>query len=101
VLEYLEASLYRGADPATQIVMRKEGLMPANPEAKMPEPYRIWRICQQHNTLWWSGGISNQPYIMMLEFDVCAAASADFDEQTENYRRIINAKRPGTPAGAA
>jgi hypothetical protein len=89
VLDYLEASFYKGADAATQKVMRAEGLMPLKSDASMPEPYRIWRACQRHRTLWWSGGISNQPYIMMLEFAVCETASADFDKQLGNYKAIL------------
>lgn len=71
--------------------MRECGLLPQESEAEMPEPYRLWRACQRHDTLWWSGGISNQPYIMMLEFQACEYARAIFDEQVKNYQDILNA----------
>jgi len=63
------------------------------PDAEMPESYRIWLLCKRHNTLWWSGGISNQPYIMNLEFAACEIARDIFDDQLQSYRDIIqNAK---------
>lgn len=70
--------------------MRETGLVPQKPGAEMPEPYRIWLSCQQHDTLWWSGGVSNQPHIMMLEFQACKLARSTFDEQLDNYRDILN-----------
>jgi hypothetical protein len=90
VLYYLEASFYHNASRRTQLDMRKKGLTPMKPDAEMPEPYRLWKACERHNTLWWSGGISNQPYVMMREFAVCEIADRQFDEQLENYREILH-----------
>jgi len=92
VLNYLETSFYRTANKDLQRDMRKAGLMPIEPNAEMPEPYRLWKTCKRHNTLWWSGGISNQPYVMMREFAVCEIASSQFDEQLDNYREILQGK---------
>ena len=89
MLDYLEASLYRNADRNTQLKLRQNGLIPSKPDAEMPEPYRIWKTCQRHDTLWWSGGISNQPHIMMLEFAVCEIADDAFDNQLRNIKNIL------------
>lgn len=69
--------------------MRKKGLLPQNAGAEMPEPYRIWLQCKAHDTLWWSGGISNQPHILMREFNVCRIAENIFKDQLKNYASII------------
>jgi hypothetical protein len=58
----------------------------------MPEPYRILLACRRHGALWWSGGISSQPYVMMLEFGACRLAEGYFDEQLENYKNILQGK---------
>lgn len=92
VINYLEAAFHRTAGKEMQRALRQKGLLPQEPDAKMPEPYRLWKACEQHNTLWWSGGISNQPYIMMREFDACQAATRVFETQVENYRRILQDK---------
>lgn len=92
MLDYLEASTYHNADKETQLAMRRKGLSPLKPDAEMPEPYRLWRACERHNTLWWSGGISNQPYIMMREFAACEVASDIFDDQLANMREILQGK---------
>ena len=69
--------------------MRKEALLPANQEAEMPEPYRMWRVCQDWGTLWWDGGIGAQPHLLMLEFSTCQAASAEFQSMLANMERIL------------
>jgi len=71
--------------------MRKEGLLPEDAEAEMPESYRIWRMCQDNNKQWWEGGMSHQPHILMLEFAVCELARDQFNgEQKANMERIIH-----------
>lgn len=90
VLEYLEASYYRNSRSSTQAAMRQFALTPQNPEAQMPEPYRIWLQCRANDTLWWSGGIADQPHILMREFNRCRIAEKIFGEQLENYRAIIS-----------
>lgn len=91
MLDWLEASFYNGANNKLKRQLRQSGLVPSKPDADMPEPYRIWKSCQRNNALWWSGGISNQPYVMMHEFAVCEIASNIFEKQVENYREIIDA----------
>lgn len=92
MLNYLEASFYHSAGKQLQLAMRQQGLIPLELDAEMPEPYRLWKTCERHNTLWWSGGISNQPYVMMREFAVCEIASSEFEEQIGNYRKILQGK---------
>ncbi len=75
-----------------QRVMRKEGLVPTDASAEMPESYRLWRMCQRNNTLWWDGGMSNQPHILMLEFAVCETEYNSFQEYRNNMEHIVNAK---------
>ncbi len=89
VLNYLESSFYKNADKELQRRMRQKGLLPQEQDSKMPEPYRIWQACERHNALWWSGGVSNQPYVMMQEFAACQIAQDTFDRQVANYKRIL------------
>ncbi len=69
--------------------MRKNAVLPSNMKAGIPGAYRIWSACKRHNELWWPGGISNQPHILMDEFMVCEVATKMFDEQKSNYIKII------------
>jgi len=97
VFDWLEASDYKLASREEQKVRRMEALVPQNVDAEMPEAYRLWRMCQEHNTMWWDGNMAAQPHILMLEFSVCANASYDFDEERVRVNRIIkrNAIRDG------
>lgn len=52
----------------------------------MPEPYRLWLRCKDLGHLWYDGGISAQPHVMMLEFDVCRAAVSRFAESQSMMR---------------
>lgn len=88
-LDWLEASLFENSPSDTKRQLRKAGLNPLNPDAEMPEAYRLWRTCERHDTLWWSGGISNQPHVMMLEFSACEMASNTFDDQLANIKKIL------------
>ncbi len=45
---------------------------------QMPEVYGLYQQCHEWNTLWWPGGIADQPHILMMEFDECALAVAEF-----------------------
>jgi hypothetical protein len=90
VLEYLEASYYRNSQSRVQAAMRQFALVPANANAQMPEPYRIWTQCKSNDMLWWSGGIADQPHILMREFNRCRIAEKIFGEQLENYRAIMS-----------
>ena len=88
-MEWLEAQSYDAASPDKQRAMRKAALMPSNVKATVPEPYRLWRMCKKWNTLWWGGGISNQPHILMLEFMVCEAATAQWQDDLANMEKIL------------
>ena len=80
---------YQSLSPDKQKAMRKQALMPTNQEAEMPEAYRLWRTCKDWNTLWWDGGLSSQPHLLVLEFSVCAAAQQEFQEYSTNVERIL------------
>jgi|AACY02.18.fsa_nt_gi hypothetical protein len=69
--------------------MRQFALVPKNQSAEMPEPYRIWLQCRANDTLWWSGGIADQPHVLMREFNRCRIAESIFREQLENYKAIM------------
>ena len=73
--DWLEVEWYRNSAPARQMEIRKAGLMPVNLKiTEPPEPYRLWSMCRSSNSMWWSGGVADQPYILSLEFAVCEAA---------------------------
>ena len=90
VCNWLEANQYNNALPDVQRAMRKKALLPAVMDAEMPEAYRLWRLCQDSSSLWWDGGISNQPHILTLEFSVCAYSHRQTQEYLANTQRILN-----------
>jgi len=67
--------------------MRQNALVPTG-EAEVPEPYRLWRLCQTHGP-WYAGGTSAQPHLMLLEFAACAAAYAAFQNERSNMENIL------------
>jgi hypothetical protein len=66
--------------------MHKMAMLPR--EVDMPASYRLWLQSRDLGHLWYDGGLSQQPHILMLEFDVCRAATASF---AENQARIRSA----------
>lgn len=87
VREWLEANYYASAPSEKRRAMRKAALLPLNQDAEMPEPYRLWRMCQTH--LWWPGGIADQPHLLMLEFAVCDSMHQQFQGELANMEKII------------
>ena len=67
--------------------MRKAALMPTNLEAEMPEPYRLWHMCQ--NDKWWPGGVANQPHLQVMEFAACDHARQQFQAELINMEKIL------------
>lgn len=55
----------------------------------MPEPYRLWRLCERHNTTYWPGGLANQPHLLLMEFAVCASAYGDWQAELANMEVLI------------
>jgi len=86
---WLEAAFYKSATPDRKRALNRAGLMPAL-KAEMPPVYRLWRLCQDNNTLWWSGGMAAQPHILMMEFEVCKQAHANFLEYAADVQRIVS-----------
>ena len=48
---------------------------------QMPEVYLTYQQCHEWNKLWWEGGIADQPHLLMMEFDACAAGVAEFRDE--------------------
>ena len=56
---------------------------------QMPEVYTTYQQCKTWGKLWWDGGIADQPYFLMMEFDACAAGEADFrSEDLPEMQRV-------------
>ncbi len=75
VMDWLEVAAYEALDNDTKKVARMEGKMPINMAAEMPEVYRLWRVCKDNNALYWPGGLSSQPHVLMMEFQACERAT--------------------------
>ena len=73
-MDWLEVAAYNALSNDAKKVARMEGRIPLNMAAEMPEVYRLWRSCKDHNALYWPGGIADQPHILMLEFQACESA---------------------------
>jgi hypothetical protein len=71
---------YRTSLPDAKRNLHRAGILPTNMAIKEPVSYRLWRMCEDHDTLWWDGGIARQPYVLMLEFQACRLAQAEFLE---------------------
>jgi hypothetical protein len=69
--------------------MREQALLPTNMKAQMPHIYRLWKLCDEGRKDWWSGGVGNQPHLLMLEFGACRSALANFQETLRNKERIL------------
>ena len=63
--------------------------MLSHPKAEMPEVYRLWRMCQNNNSLWWPGGMANQPHLLMMEFVVCNNVRQQFQADLINMEKIL------------
>ena len=85
---WLEANQYSNATPDVKRAMRKQAFLPKDVGVTVPEAYRLWRLCQDNP--WWDGGMSNQPYLLMLEFAVCANAHQHTQEYLANTQRILS-----------
>lgn len=78
---------YERASPDKQRAIRKNALTPRL-DAEMPEPYRIWRMCQS-NGPWWSGGTADQPHLLLMESAICSNAYAMTQDEIANLETII------------
>lgn len=93
VIKWLRASFYESLDPGQQVKVRsKFPHLLVKEDIDMPEPYRIWRTCERYGSLWWEGGISNQPYIMGLEHAVCENAWNLWQEELQGIAKIVRGK---------
>lgn len=86
--EWLEAAFYKAASPEEKRAINLSGLIPAL-KVEMPPAYRLWRLCQDNNTLWWDGGMAAQPRVLMMEFEACRHASNEFASYLDDMKRII------------
>ena len=59
----------------------------------MPEVYGLYQQCKEWDTLWWPGGIADQPHLLMMEFDECAAGVAEF--KAEDMPALVDAHKKG------
>jgi hypothetical protein len=55
------------------------------PENDLPESYQIYRRLQRTGRAWWAGGEADQPYLLMLELDACAAGEEKFKNELAPY----------------
>jgi hypothetical protein len=58
--------------------MHKQVMLPK--EVSMPDAYSLWLQCKDLGHLYVDGGISQQPHIMLMEFNVCRATTHRFAE---------------------
>jgi len=90
--EWLRTQYYFKSSPERQRLLRRKGIV-FSAKAEMPEPYRLWQMHVNYSALWWDGGLSAQPYIMMLELATCANAYAAWQEEQQNMENILHANK--------
>lgn len=72
--------------PGSQLSMiREEALFPGEevPD-ELPDVYFLYKKCEKWG-LWWDGGVSDQPHLLMTEFMVCSNAEAHFNSTILPY----------------
>jgi len=74
-MDWLELAAFNALSNDEKKVRRMEGKLPVNMAAEMPGPYRLWRLCRDNDTLYWPGGLADQPFILLMEFQACERAS--------------------------
>jgi hypothetical protein len=63
--------------------------VPPGAQGARPHVYSIWLRCKQWGTLWWQGGIADQPYVLMAEFAVCENVQSQFLNWQANINAIL------------
>lgn len=86
---YLEHDFYESAPLQTQMKLRQKALVPTGQPEEMPEPYRLWLRCKRMGKLPLSGGILEQPAIMMLEFDVVETVIEGFKDERQRMLGLL------------
>lgn len=51
---------------------------PQGEPPQMPAVYSRYLQCKAWHKLWWPGGLADQPYLLMQEFDACRAGEQEF-----------------------
>ena len=57
-----------------------------------PRVYSIWLRCERRNVLWWDGALANQPYVLMLEFEVCDNIQSQLTSWITSVQAILGEK---------
>ena len=84
-VDWLERVLFMSAPAEKQRELRKEGRLPRTlspEESPIPPTYTIWQQCRKNDTLWWDGGLADQPHILMLDFDIYERVVRRYPELT-------------------
>lgn len=92
LLALLRNRHYKQLSHSGQVAMRRKGLVPPGTMNAQPQVYSIWLRCKQWDTLWWQGGLSAQPYVLMAEFAVCESVQARFNNWRANVSAILRGK---------
>jgi len=87
---WLVTNHYKTAGDKVRLRMRREGLLPSSGAGQLPDSYRTWATCQRLNVLWWDGGLANQPYVLMVEFEVCEMVQHRFASYLKNVNQILS-----------
>ena len=71
---------------------RESDLFKGGSPGDMPEVYTLYgRSCDYH-TLWYAGGLADQPDILMREFDACRAGENQYHNDHEPFLRKMDAE---------
>ena len=60
-------------------------LFPHGHTDDLPDCYGIYQRLKRDGTYWWAGGLADQPHILMLELDACAAGETQYEQQLAPY----------------
>jgi hypothetical protein len=66
-------------------VVPESTLFPKGRPDQMPGVYFLYKSCKNSGHLWWPGGVADQPFFLMQEFDACANGEAEFQNKIMPY----------------
>ena len=94
-LKYAEYKRLLDSDLQSGLRMTREDLLfPKGHPSEPPEVLTLYRRADKWGN-WWEGGLSDQPHLLLAEFDMCRAAIAQVQNEDYPYLYRLHIDRPG------
>lgn len=87
--EVYQVMVKRQGSGLTRIPVNR--LFPKGEPEQVPEIYEVYLKCKDYGG-WRAGGYSEQPHLMMMAFDFCAAAESQLNSEITSLQEIDGMK---------